>query len=206
VELLKYSSEENTPSGGRILPKVIVNQTDMFSTEDTEDWEAELVAGSYDPSRAAAKANVLRKIEGATPSQRKEFRITERDRLERLASGLSIDDLEDLDRTSANSGPTSQPRSDRHFVPLRKPSQMLNSTSRYSGSTPTLMQVHRGRGKLDTQECQRPGPVDHSPADKDKNANWRPMGRGGTNLNMPNIGRGRGLQILCLKDGSMRKC
>lgn len=50
-----------------------------------EDWEAEAtVRTSYNPSLAASKRNVLRKVEGATPSQRKEFRAQERQRHEEL--------------------------------------------------------------------------------------------------------------------------
>jgi hypothetical protein len=52
-----------------------------------EDWEAEAtVRRSYDPSAKARQSNVLRKIEGATPSQRKEFRAQERERHEGLSS------------------------------------------------------------------------------------------------------------------------
>ena len=50
-----------------------------------EDWEQEATARrSYDPSLAASKRDVLRKVEGATPSQRKEFRAQERQRHEHL--------------------------------------------------------------------------------------------------------------------------
>ena len=52
---------------------------------DNEDWEAEAnVKVSYDPAEAAARKNVVRKIEGANPSQRKAFRMKEFERLKNL--------------------------------------------------------------------------------------------------------------------------
>ena len=48
---------------------------------DDEDWEAELIKVPYNPSEAAAKKNVVRKIEGVIPSQRKAFRMEEVQRL-----------------------------------------------------------------------------------------------------------------------------
>lgn len=52
---------------------------------DDEDWEAEAnVKVSYDPAEAAARKNVVRKIEGANPSQRKAFRMKEFERLRNL--------------------------------------------------------------------------------------------------------------------------
>jgi len=51
----------------------------------TEDWEAEAtVTSSYNPAKMAMRMPVLRKLEGGTPSQRKEFRASERVRLEML--------------------------------------------------------------------------------------------------------------------------
>jgi len=51
----------------------------------TEDWEAEAtVINSYNPIKMAMRMPVLRKLEGGTPSQRKEFRAAERVRLEML--------------------------------------------------------------------------------------------------------------------------
>ena len=54
-----------------------------------ENWEKEAtVKQSYDPSKKATKAPVLRNLQGATPSQRKEFRAKEKVRIETLQVGL----------------------------------------------------------------------------------------------------------------------
>jgi len=188
VELLKFSLE-NTASVGSILPNVTYNKTDMVMTED---WESETVTGTYDPSKAAANANVLRKIEGATPSQRKEFRVQERHRLERLASGQCPDGSDDLDRTLPIPGLASQqnPASrDRHSVPLRRPSRVDHSIQLpiTSDSSHSLLQVHLGRGKP-MPEHRRTGPV----------------GRSGTinsNNNKMMLGRGRGVGLQILHGG-----
>ena len=73
---------------------------------DDEDWEAEAnVKVSYNPAEAAAKKNVLRKIEGAAPSQRKAFRMKEFERLKELdknedtSESSDTEEIEDLDKT-----------------------------------------------------------------------------------------------------------
>ena len=56
--------------------------------DDEEDWELEAtITTSYDPSKKTSQLPVLRKLAGATPSQRKEFRAMEKVRLEELGSG-----------------------------------------------------------------------------------------------------------------------
>ena len=57
---------------------------DNENNEDEENWENDLVKSSYDPTKAAAGKVVLRKIEGATPSQRREFRRKEKERHDQL--------------------------------------------------------------------------------------------------------------------------
>ena len=53
-----------------------------------ENWEIEAsIKTSYDPSKKASQMPVLRKLEGATPSQRKEFRASEKLRLEAMVNG-----------------------------------------------------------------------------------------------------------------------
>ena len=73
---------------------------------DDEDWEAEAnVKVSYNPAEAAAKKNVLRKIEGAVPSQRKAFRMKEFERLKELdkredtSESSDTEEEEDLDKS-----------------------------------------------------------------------------------------------------------
>ena len=52
---------------------------------DDEDWEAEAtITKSYDPSKKTQNRSILRKKEGATPSERREFRKNERIRLGEL--------------------------------------------------------------------------------------------------------------------------
>jgi len=52
---------------------------------DDEDWEAEAtIKKSYDPKKVINNRSVLRKIEGVTPSKRRDFRMNERVRLQEL--------------------------------------------------------------------------------------------------------------------------
>ena len=68
----------------------IENQTDGHDEgralqEEEEDWEKEaVVKESYNPIMATEKKLVVRKFEGATPAQRKEFRKRERERIQKL--------------------------------------------------------------------------------------------------------------------------
>ena len=67
---------------------------------DDEDWEAEAtVKVSYNPAEAAARKNVVRKIEGVVPSQRKAFRMKELERLRSLEKQESSDTEEEADET-----------------------------------------------------------------------------------------------------------
>ena len=59
-------------------------ETENNNAAEEESWENDLVKSSYDPSKAAEGKAVLRKIEGATPSQRKEFRRREKERHDAL--------------------------------------------------------------------------------------------------------------------------
>ena len=53
--------------------------------EEEEDWGKEAnVKESYNPMRATENKILVRKIEGATPAQRKEFRKKERERIQKL--------------------------------------------------------------------------------------------------------------------------
>ena len=64
--------------------------------DDDEDWEKEaIVKHSYDPKKKASQLPVLMKLEGATPSQRKEFRAKEKVRHEELARevGMGIESV-----------------------------------------------------------------------------------------------------------------
>lgn len=74
---------------------------------DDEDWEAEAtVKVSYNPAEAAARKNVVRKIEGVVPSQRKAFRLKELERLSNLekqdATSEPSDTEEEEDDSKSN--------------------------------------------------------------------------------------------------------
>lgn len=85
IELAKYSwalqkpgqhGYVSMPEPVRMSPRDIA----MMMCQD-ENWETEAtIKESYDPQKKCAKSNVLRKIQGATPSERKKFYISERQR------------------------------------------------------------------------------------------------------------------------------
>jgi len=79
VEKEMYNAGQDQPKASIPLPP----SAPLPPSE--EDWEAEAtVVTSYDPAAAARKKNVLRNLQGATPSQRKEFRAEEARRHELL--------------------------------------------------------------------------------------------------------------------------
>ena len=216
VELLKFRTEDEKPVAEFCLPNVTVNRTD---TPNDEDWEAETVAGTYNPQAKAASKKVLRKIEGATPSQRKEFRRQERERLGRLSQGLSLDSF-DLDQTqsipglatsqqSSEPGPPASQRRDSHLLPLRRPTIVQESVKPLQGIETQLLKVHLGRG-METPaqrmagrkvELRRPGDVKVELAVGASNAS-EDGGSSTTSYSDVNanrlitMARGRGLQIL----------
>ena len=85
----------------------------LAATEPVEDWEAETVASSYDPSARAKASQVVRKLEGATHSQRRAFRAEERLRLERLKEGSTVSSRSS---TTSSGAATVVPK-----APLRRP-------------------------------------------------------------------------------------
>ena len=55
----------------KYVPPPIVNQGTVCLDVDAEDWEREAAGHvAYDPKKKCEKSNVLRKIQGATPSER----------------------------------------------------------------------------------------------------------------------------------------
>jgi len=217
VELQKYTEQEK-PLLGSTLPNVTHNNTDI---PNTENWELETVTGTYNPSAKAATMQVLRKIEGATPSQRKEFRINERDRLGKLSQGLSCDSF-DLDQTQiipglssqqsvdTGHGPSASIRRDSHTVPLRRPTIVQESAVPVEGNVSDLLRVHVGRGgdtagsrnASHSGELRRPGHVQNRNM---MGSNFSDDGASSTTSYTVNdtntahlltMARGRGLQIL----------
>jgi len=93
-----------------------------------EDWEREaVVVRSYDPAAKARERCVLRKLEGATRSERKEFRALEYQRIKALESKMSAP-------TGALSGQSRRPtlslagnRGGRDILPLRRPSSFAQA-------------------------------------------------------------------------------
>jgi len=84
VEMEKYSWSMQQPRQHGNLQMPV--RAELPPSE--EDWELEAtVTRSYDPKAKAEKMKVLRKIEGATPSERKVFRAMERARLDLLEEG-----------------------------------------------------------------------------------------------------------------------
>lgn len=91
VELDKYSWAMERPGRhGYLEPppsRPEENQQMSLFLDDEEDWDRELRGArikSYDPQKKCEKSNVLRRLQGATPSQRKEFREKEKIRHEEL--------------------------------------------------------------------------------------------------------------------------
>ena len=55
----------------KYVPPPVVSQSTVCLDVDAEDWEAEAAGHvTYDPKKKCEKSNVLRKIQGATPSER----------------------------------------------------------------------------------------------------------------------------------------
>lgn len=96
-----------------------------------EDWEREaVVVRSYDPAARARERCVLRKLEGATRSERKEFRALERHRLEALQKSKSATVTGEGSSAAPPRRPTSSPgmyRGDRDLLPLRRPSSFAQA-------------------------------------------------------------------------------
>jgi len=82
VEMMKYGLRLEEKRQVPFKPATRVQDDD-----DEEDWEKEaIIKTSYDPRKKASELPVLRKLEGATKGQRKEFRAHEKVRHEGLDS------------------------------------------------------------------------------------------------------------------------
>ena len=68
VELAMYNKARGEV---KYVPPPVVNQGTVCLDVDGEDWEQEAAGHqTYDPQKKCEKSNVLRKIQGATPSER----------------------------------------------------------------------------------------------------------------------------------------
>jgi len=121
-----------------------------------EDWEAEAtVVTSYDPAAAARKKNVLRNLQGATPSQRKEFRAEEARRHELLQAK----------KLPAPAAAAEAPRESVARGALRRPtlvSEPAGEGARLATGLvrPSVLAAHLGRGAAPPAartQLRRPG-------------------------------------------------
>ena len=82
IEMMKYGLRLEEKKQVPFKPA-----TRVLDEDDEEDWEKEaIIKTSYDPRKKASQLPVLRKLEGATKCQRKEFRAHEKERHESLDS------------------------------------------------------------------------------------------------------------------------
>jgi len=161
-----------------------------------EDWEKEAtVKQSYDPKKKASKAPVLRYVQGATPSQRKEFRAKEKVRLDAMQQGGLDDSMNTSRDTSKDEKAMTRPSFLRRdsatapLGPLRRPSigvQADGGSSRPGSVTSALLAATLGRGGVGQSgktmaigRCPGPGTIP-------------PQGSGWTNSTRDNESVGRG--------------
>jgi len=173
VEMEKYSWSMQQPRqhGNLKLPV----REELPPSE--EDWESEAtVTRSYDPRAKAEKMQVLRKIEGATPSERKEFRAMEKHRHEVLneekkkrgSASMTQDPFNDKESIpSRTSNRSSQQRVEKEAGgPLRRPTLMpgrQEENEEPRGVRDSILAAHLGRGRglpassSKSQQLRRPG-------------------------------------------------
>jgi len=117
-----------------------------------EDWEKEAtIKKSYDPSEKASKVPVLRNLQGATPSQRKAFRASEKVRIGALHDGLVVDDTETKKvANKENISKSDFVGKENKVEPLRRPitgnkgqAAVYNAPSRQG----SVKSAHIGRGR-----------------------------------------------------------
>jgi len=178
VELSKYSWAMDRPGyhGNLSMPPPSNVQWGHDETEGLEEnWEKEAtVKQSYDPKKKAIKAPVLRYVQGATPSQRKEFRAKEKVRLETMQQG-GLDDSMNSSRDTEKGEKSTRPsllRRDSTSTPvgpLRRPTtigvQGEGGNSRPGSVTSALLAATLGRGvgqlgqRLGSAPLRRPGSI-----------------------------------------------
>lgn len=196
----KWASEPEKTNGATVRRdlEAMRSRTEPPRVSDhlgEEDWEKEAtVAISYDPSKKCKETTVLRKLQGATPSQRKEFREKEKIRHEMLKE----DEARKVLQPGSNLG-----KRESFLQPLRRPSFASNPVE--GGGH--LLAAHLGRGKgmaAPETQLRRPGSLggglrrpgslitDGAAAQRDP-ANRLSMSN---SLTMHDINRGRGRPLL----------
>eukprot|EP00092_Neocalanus_flemingeri_P031565 GFUD01034276.1.p1 GENE.GFUD01034276.1~~GFUD01034276.1.p1 ORF type:complete len:315 (+),score=112.78 GFUD01034276.1:87-1031(+) len=155
VELAKYSWAMDRPGqhGNLSMPppsNIHWGNSDMGMEEN---WEKEAtVKQSYDPSKKASTAPVIRNLQGATPSQRKEFRAKEKVRIETLQAGLedSVSRSRETQQEMTTVVRPAMVRRDSAMEPLRRPTIGGQSdgvgSSRPGSVTSAILAAHLGRG------------------------------------------------------------
>lgn len=155
VELANYSWALEKPGlhGNLEIPPSKPQKFDsnLFLGEEEEDWERDLsgaVLKSYDPQIKCQKSNVLRKLPGATPSERKKFYAAERKRHEELKS--VEDNTKEDDSEEEEEGGFHSPRPSLFSQePLVRPSTLKR---------PTIEKVEKGV-EMGAEMIPRPGSI-----------------------------------------------
>jgi len=171
VEMEKYSWSMQQPRQHGHLKLPV--RAELPPSE--EDWESEAtVTRSYDPRAKAEKMQVLRKIEGATPSERKVFRALEKHRHEVLneekeKGGPASKTKDDFSRESISSRATNpffKQRIEKETggalrKPTLTPSRQEQEDEEPRGVRDSLLAAHLGRGRglpaSKHQQLRRPG-------------------------------------------------
>jgi len=165
VELAKYSWQLETPGcHGNFEPPPVPQETLPQSLDpqefmsDLEDWVSSGTRiDSYDPQKNCEKLNVLRRLQGATRSERKKFRAAEKIRHEELLT-LNDSRCSFMSKCEEETGDfhSRRPtlfRQESPSVPLRRPSIADQSLS----SRPTLVRKERPSVKDQQQAASNPG-------------------------------------------------
>jgi len=170
VELAKYSNASSTKANNKYMevtscgPPKPYNQARFEVME--EDWEKEAsIKKSYDPSKKASKVPVLRNLQGATPSQRRDFRASEKIRIGALQNGLVVEDADLKKIVNREKICKAEVVSKENYdEPLRRPTSgnkvqaaVCNAPSRQGSVTSALLAAHIGRGRAVRAPYQRVG-------------------------------------------------
>jgi len=134
VELDKYSwAVEDSQHGYLKLPPE--SSSNRIHDLEVEDWERDIRGSrvkSYDPQEKCEKTGVIRKLQGATRSERKKFSVAERIRHEQLPE---LDESRDEDNGDFHSPRPTLLRQERHS--LRRPT--VTDTDNFYSPRPTLL-------------------------------------------------------------------
>jgi len=166
VELAKYSSQLDnpgfhgdcdSPAGASASRPQSRNPQDFMT--DLEDWVSSGTRiDSYDPQKNCEKLNVLRRLQGATRSERKKFSAAEKIRHEEL---LSMKDSRQsiLSQSEGETGDFHSPRptlfrQERPSVPLRRPTVAEDQREAPQTSRPTLERRKGSRVEMDQREVK----------------------------------------------------